>query len=284
MQAEAMSANDYQRVGQAIEFLDRNALRQPELREIAASVGLSEFHFQRLFQRWAGVSPKRFLQFQTAQEAKRVLQQTGDLLDASFHSGLSGPGRLHDLIVNVEAVTPGEYKRRGAGLAISWGVHASPFGDCLLGLTPRGVCALEFLQPESEDDALKRLRMIWENAELVHAPRLTASVAARIFGTREKWQAPLALLVKGTNFQIKVWEALLRVPAGAVTTYARIAERVGQPRAARAVGSAIAANPIGYLIPCHRVIRNTGAFGEYRWGALRKRVLLSVELAQAQAV
>ncbi len=279
-----MSANDYQLVEQAIQFLDRNVRRQPELREIAASVGLSEFHFQRLFQRWAGVSPKRFLQFQTAQEAKRVLRQSGDLLDASFHSGLSGPGRLHDLIVNVEAVTPGEYKRRGAGLAISWGVHASPFGDCLLGLTRRGVCALEFLQPESAVDALTRLRSQWDNAEFVHAPQLTAPVAERIFGPHRQRQAPLGVLVKGTNFQIKVWEALLRVPAGAITTYARLAEGVGQPRAARAVGSAVAANPIAYLIPCHRVIRNTGAFGEYRWGALRKRVLLSTELARAETV
>jgi AraC family transcriptional regulator of adaptative response/methylated-DNA-[protein]-cysteine methyltransferase len=221
--AKSMSANDYQLVEQAIRFLDRNVGRQPELGEIAASVGLSEFHFQRLFQRWAGVSPKRFLQFQTAQEAKRVLQETGDLLDASFHSGLSGPGRLHDLIVNVEAVTPGEYKRRGAGLAISWGVHASPFGDYLLGLTPRGVCALEFLQPESEDEALMRLRTLWENARLEHAPRITAPVAARIFGSGVTQQTPLALLVKGTNFQIKVWEALLRIPAGRVTTYAGLA-------------------------------------------------------------
>ena len=278
-----MSANDYQLVEQAIRYLDRNARRQPELREIAAGVGLSEFHFQRLFQRWAGISPKRFLQFQTAQEAKRVLQETGDLLDASFNAGLSGPGRLHDLIVNVEAVTPGEYKRKGAGLAISWGVHASPYGDCLLGLTPRGVCALELLQPESEREALARLRSLWEYAQLVHAPQLTAPVAARIFGPHTQRQAPLAVLVKGTNFQIKVLEALLRVPAGAITSYARLAERVGQPRAARAVGSAIAANPIAYLIPCHRVIRNTGAFGDYRWGALRKRVLVSAELAQAEA-
>ena len=278
-----MSANDYQLVEQAIQFLDRNVRRQPELREIAASVGLSEFHFQRLFQRWAGVSPKRFLQFQTAHEAKRVLRQSGDLLDASFHSGLSGPGRLHDLIVNVEAVTPGEYKRGGAGLAISWGVHPSPFGDCLLGLTPRGVCALEFLQPESEVEALARLRAHWENAQFVHAPQQTAPVAERIFGSHGQRQAPLAVLVKGTNFQLKVWEALLRVPSGAITTYARLAEDVGHARAARAVGSAVAANPIAYLIPCHRVIRNTGAFGEYRWGALRKRVLLFAELARAEA-
>ena len=278
-----MSANDYQLVEQAIGFLDRNARRQPELREIAASVGLSEFHFQRLFQRWAGISPKRFLQFQTAQEAKRVLQETGDLLDASFNVGLSGPGRLHDLIVNVEAVTPGEYKRKGAGLAISWGVHASPFGDCLLGLTPRGVCALEFLQPESEDEALARLRSQWEHARIVHAPQITAPVAARIFDPGGQRQASLGLLVKGTNFQIKVWEALLRIPSGRITTYAGLAGSIGQPRAARAVGGAIAANPIAYLIPCHRVIRNTGAFGDYRWGALRKRILLSRELAHAEA-
>jgi len=276
-----MPASDYRLIEQAIGFLDLNARRQPGLREIAGSVGLSEFHFQRLFQRWAGVSPKRFLQFQTAQEAKRVLRLSGDLLDASFHSGLSGPGRLHDLIVNVDAVTPGEYKRGGAGLSISWGVHASPFGECLLGLTSRGVCALEFLGPETEDEALTRLRAAWENARIEHAPEATAPVAARIFDSGAKGRAPLGLLVKGTNFQIKVWEALLRIPAGRVTTYSGLAGSVGQPRAARAVGSAVAANPIGYLIPCHRVIRSTGAFGEYHWGPMRKRILLSRELAQA---
>jgi AraC family transcriptional regulator of adaptative response/methylated-DNA-[protein]-cysteine methyltransferase len=276
-----MSAKDYHLVEQAIRFLDRNAGRQPELREIAASAGLSEFHFQRLFQRWAGVSPKRFLQFQTAQEAKRVLAETGDLLEASYDAGLSGPGRLHDLMVSVEAVSPGEYKRKGAGLGISWGVHASPFGDCLLGVTERGVCALEFLQPETEGEALARLHAAWENARIEHAPRVTAPVAARIFDPGIKRQAPLAVLVKGTNFQIKVWEALLRIPAGRITTYAGLARSIGQPRAARAVGSAVAANHIGYLIPCHRVIRNTGIFGEYRWGPLRKRILVSAELAQA---
>ncbi|MFH1603139.1 MAG: methylated-DNA--[protein]-cysteine S-methyltransferase [Pseudomonadota bacterium] len=246
-------------------------------------MGLSEFYFQRLFLRWAGISPKRFLQFQTAQEAKRVLRESGDLLDASYRSGLSGPGRLHDLIVNAEGVSPGEYKRRGEGLAISWGVHASPFGDCLLALTPRGVCALEFLDPKTEDDALARLRSRWEKAQLVHAPQITADVAARIFKSGSGPQAPLGLVVRGTNFQIKVWEALLRIPPGRMTTYAALAESVGQPRAARAVGSAVAANPIGYLIPCHRVIRSTGAFGDYRWGPLRKRVLLARELAQAEA-
>ena len=277
-----MSAKDYHLVEQAIRFLDGNAGRQPELREVAASVGLSEFHFQRLFQRWAGVSPKRFLQFQTTQEAKRVLAETGDLLDASYDSGLSGPGRLHDLMVSVEAVTPGEYKRKGEGLAISWGVHATPFGPCFLALTSRGVCALDFLEPDSESDALERLRAVGEYARIEHAPETTAGVAARIFAADAKQQAPLALLVKGTNFQIKVWEALLRIPAGRITTYAGLAGSIGRPRAARAVGSAVAANHIAYLIPCHRVIRNTGAFGEYRWGPMRKRILLSRELAQAQ--
>ena len=277
-----MSAKDYHLVEQAIRFLDGNAGRQPELREVAASVGLSEFHFQRLFQRWAGVSPKRFLQFQTTQEAKRVLAETGDLLDASYDSGLSGPGRLHDLMVSVEAVTPGEYKRKGEGLAISWGVHATPFGPCFLALTSRGVCALDFLEPDSESDALERLRAVWEYARIEHAPETTAGVAARIFAADAKQQAPLALLVKGTNFQIKVWEALLRIPAGRITTYAGLAGSIGRQRAARAVGSAVAANHIAYLIPCHRVIRNTGAFGEYRWGPMRKRILLGAELGRAQ--
>ena len=191
-----MSANDYRVVEQVIRFLDANARRQPQLDEIAASAGLSEFHLQRLFQRWAGVSPKRFLQFQTAQAAKRVLRENGDLLDASLQCGLSGPGRLHDLIVNVEAMTPGQYKRRGEGVAISWGVHASPFGDCLLALTPRGICGLEFVQPDTQENALARLRASWENAEFAHAPELTQPVAARIFGTGRQWRQPLALLVR----------------------------------------------------------------------------------------
>jgi len=178
-------------------------------------------------------------------------------------------------------MTPGEYKQRGAGLEIAWGVHPSPFGECLIGMTERGVCALEFLQPQDANAAIARLRSHWDRAVLVHAPQRTAAVIERIFGVRRDWQAPLSLVLKGTNFQIKVWEALLRVPSGALTTYSALAQGLGRPQAARAVGGAVAANPIAYLIPCHRVIRAGGAFGDYRWGMQRKRILIARELAQA---
>ena len=276
-----MCAKDYQLIERAIVFLERHAQEQPALSAVAAQAGLSEFHFQRLFQRWAGVSPKRFLQFYTAQEAKRALRASGDLLDASYRAGLSGPGRLHDLLISLEAMTPGEYKQRGAGLEIAWGVHPSPFGECLIGVTERGICALEFLQPLEAETARARLQAQWERAVLVHAPQRTGTVVEQLFDARRNWKAPLALVLKGTNFQIKVWEALLRVPSGALTTYGGLAQRLGRPQAARAVGGAVAANPIAYLIPCHRVIRASGVFGDYRWGMPRKRILIARELAQA---
>jgi AraC family transcriptional regulator of adaptative response/methylated-DNA-[protein]-cysteine methyltransferase len=291
-----MSSSDYARVEQAIRFLDANARRQPSLADVAAHVGLSEAHFQRLFTRWAGVSPKRFVQFQTVEHAKRLLRESRSVLDASWDAGLSGGGRLHDLFVAAEALTPGEYKQGGAGLEIAWGVHPTPFGDAFLAVTPRGVCALSFL-PESEERraaverAAAELAEEWPEATLRADASATRPQAARAFAplsesrlARHDEPAPLGVVLKGTNFQLKVWRALLQVPAGAVTTYEELAAAAGAPNAVRAVGSAVARNAIAYLIPCHRVIRKTGAFGQYRWGPDRKRAMLVWESERAAAL
>jgi AraC family transcriptional regulator of adaptative response/methylated-DNA-[protein]-cysteine methyltransferase len=273
-------SDDYTRVEQAIRFLDANTQRQPELREIAESVGLSEFHFQKLFTRWVGISPKRFLQFLTKENAKRLLEDSTNLLDAAYEVGLSGPGRLHDLFITCEAVTPGEYKARGEGLTIRYGFHPSPFGECLLATTPRGICSLAFVEKRDRRAALDELRRQWSKAVLVEDPLVTRPLVRRIFNRdASSLQSSLALLLRGTNFQIKVWEALLRIPPGRVVTYEDIAAFLGKPTASRAVGGAVASNPIPVLIPCHRVIRKVGEFGNYRYGPARKKALLGWEMA-----
>jgi AraC family transcriptional regulator of adaptative response/methylated-DNA-[protein]-cysteine methyltransferase len=274
-------AEDYRRVEQAIRFLEENAWRQPGLKEIAESVNLSEYHFQRLFTRWVGISPKRFLQYLTKEGAKLLLERCESLLDVSYEVGLSGPGRLHDLFVATEAVTPGEYKSQGEGLEIQYGVHATPFGESLLAVTERGICHLGFIRNGDRRGALERLRRSWSKARLVEAPAATRPYIAQIFGLDRSRPAPLPIYLRGTNFQIKVWEALLRIPAGAAITYAGIAEAIGMPKAARAVGNAVGANPIPVLIPCHRVIRKAGDFGDYHYGSARKKALLGWELAHA---
>lgn len=272
--------NDYQRIEQAIRYLNANFRRQPTLAQVAAELGLSEFHFQRLFRRWAGVSPKRFLQFLTAEHARSVLLASGSVLEAAYAAGLSGAGRLHDLTVALNAATPGEIKSRGAGLIIRYGYHPTPFGEALIAVTPRGICALVFVQ-ESLEEALAAVRPPWENAVFLPDPGATAPLAERIFSPgKERDGVPLALHVQGTNFQIQVWQALLCLPAGAATTYGDLAATVGAPGAARAVGSAVGHNPVAYLIPCHRVIRKTGLLGEYRWGAARKSAMLGWEAAR----
>ncbi|WP_224364271.1 bifunctional transcriptional activator/DNA repair enzyme AdaA [Hyalangium versicolor] len=276
-----MATSDYARIERAIHFLDAHGQNQPPLAEVAAHVGLSPYHFQRLFTRWAGISPKRFLQFQTLENAKQLLTERRSLLDATYDAGLSSGGRLHDLFVTLTAMTPGEFKQGGAGLTLRYGVHASPFGDYLLAVCERGICALRFLTGSSWDEAVAELRAEWPRAALVQAPEATRPYAERIFPQRTPREfQPLNLLVKGTNFQLKVWEALLRIPSGAVATYEDIAQAVEAPRAVRAVGSAVGGNPIGLLIPCHRVIRKTGAFGQYRWGLPRKRAMLAWESAR----
>lgn len=291
-----MQTTDYHRVARAIEYLEANHARQPALADVARGAGLSESHFHRLFTRWAGITPKRFLQVLTLERAKHSLSASASVLGAAYATGLSGPGRLHDLFVTLEAMTPGEFKSGGRGITIHWGVHPTPFGDALLGVTPRGICHLTFTAGDSPD-AEGALRERWPRAVLRHQPESTGAVARSIFlspdedhsarvsededrgsgraGTRRE----IRLLAGGTNFQVRVWDALLRIPPGEVTTYGEIARLIGQPSAARAAGSAIGSNSIAYLIPCHRVIRKTGGLGGYRWGSDRKRALLAWEAA-----
>jgi AraC family transcriptional regulator of adaptative response/methylated-DNA-[protein]-cysteine methyltransferase len=230
-----------------------------------------------LFTRWAGVSPKRFLQFLTKQGAKELLDRSENLLDTTHQVGLSSLGRLHDLFVTTEAVTPGEYKSRGEGVTIRYGIHLTPFGKCLIGLTERGICHLGFVQ-SSEGDAVDNLVAQWKEARMIEDYRATAALVGPIFDLRYNNRIkPLNLHLRGTNFQLKVWEALLGIPAGTVTTYEGIASRIGKPKAIRAVGTAVGHNPIAVLIPCHRVIRKVGEFGNYRYGVLRKKALLAYE-------
>ncbi len=275
----------YQHVGLALEWLAANAEAQPSLAEIAAAVGLGEHHFQRLFTRWVGISPKRFLQYVSLERAKRSLERSASVLDAAFDAGLSGPGRLHDLFVTYEAVTPGEYKARGAGLTIRYGFHDSPFGECMIMTTERGICGLSFTVGGRREDRLKSQLAGWENAEAVADPEATGPQALRIFRDPEGKTAdgpPLRLLLRGTRFQIKVWEALLQIPSGALVSYQDIARHIGHPDAVRAVGSANGRNAIAYVIPCHRVIRKSGLLGGYGGGLGRKLAMIGWEAAQAE--
>lgn len=274
------SADDYQLVAKAIHYLDEHFRNQPELAEVAAYVGLSEFHFQRLFSRWVGISPKRFVQYLTKEYAKEALDLSRSLLDASLDAGLSGPGRLHDLFINTEAVTPGEYKAAGEGLTIRYGVHPTPFGVALLSVTDKGICGLNFVG-EGEDAELAAQRQRWSAADFVHAPRETGELITQIFAPTAN-PAPLHLYIRGTNWQIKVWEALLRLPVGSRVTYGDVARSVCTVKASRAVGNAVAHNPIGYLIPCHRVVRQAGRGHGYRWGSERKQAILAWEAAHSQ--
>ena len=276
---------DYDRIEQAITYLEANFRNQPDLARVASQVGLSEYHFQRLFTRWAGISPKRFLQFLTADYAASLLRTSDSVLSATYAAGLSGPARLHDLILNVNAVTPGELKSGGAGVLIRYGRHDSPFGECILAVTDRGICGLTFVHDGGADAQVDELEQRWPAAELVEDPRATGKIAESIFAGRNGVKpGPLALLLKGTNFQIKVWEALLRIPPGAAVSYEGIARYLGSPSASRAVGAAVGANPIAYLIPCHRVLRKSGALGEYHWGTARKKAILGWEAARGEAV
>jgi AraC family transcriptional regulator of adaptative response/methylated-DNA-[protein]-cysteine methyltransferase len=268
-------SEDYRRVEQAIRFLEANARQQPDLAAVAAHVGLSEFHFQRLFTRWAGISPKRFLQFLTKENAKALLSRRS-VLDATYASGLSSPGRLHDLLVECEAATPGEIRSRGRGLTIRYGFHPTPFGECLLALTGRGVCFLGFVDA-GRPAAIEQLRRDWPNADLEEDPPATGAIVEQVFS--EAAGARLRLHLRGTNFQIKVWEALLRLPSGAAASYESLAAQVGAGSAARAVGNAVARNPVAYLIPCHRVLQKAGGFGSYRYGPARKKAILLWEQA-----
>jgi AraC family transcriptional regulator of adaptative response/methylated-DNA-[protein]-cysteine methyltransferase len=274
---------DYQRIEGAIRYLEANYQHQPSLGEIAASLNMSEYHFQRLFTRWVGISPKRFLQYLTKEHAKELLEHSANLLDVAYETGLSGPGRLHDLFITCEGVTPGEFKNKGEGLAIDYGFHATPFGDCLLALTERGITNLIFVQGSDRGDALAILNHEWKNAMLKNNPSKTSPLMEQVleFSTNGI-TTPLSLYLRGTNFQIKVWEALLKIPPGSVVAYEDIAHYIGRPTAARAVGNAVAHNPIPFLIPCHRVIPKVGDFGGYRYGSARKKAMLGWEMASQE--
>jgi AraC family transcriptional regulator, regulatory protein of adaptative response / methylated-DNA-[protein]-cysteine methyltransferase len=274
---------DYARIERAIGYLHEHQDDQPALDEVASHVGLSPFHFQRMFVSWAGVTPKEFLQALTLQRAKQLLQQSNSLLDTSLQAGLSGPSRLHDLFLQVEKMTPGEYKAAAKGLTIYWSIGETPFGPALFAATDRGLCRVAFA--DDAVTALAELEAQWPSSSLVESARHVApyaeEVVRRMRGLTPK--SRLGLLLKGSDLRLKVWLALLRVPPGNLVSYSHLAQAIEQPGAVRAVASSVAENPIAFLVPCHRVIRSTGAHGEYHWGADRKLALIGVEQARAAA-
>ncbi|MES9858455.1 MAG: methylated-DNA--[protein]-cysteine S-methyltransferase [Sedimenticola sp.] len=271
--------SDYRRIEQAIHWLAEHADEQPELVDVAALLDLSSYHTQRLFNRWAGVTPKQLLQYLTVGYAKQLLNESMSVLDVSQEVGLSGPGRLHDQMINIEAVSPGEYKQGGRGLTIHFGFHGSPFGECLIAFTSRGICHLVFVQPGDRESALQGLKSLWTNADFKEDAEQCAALIKQAFSLECDNRQGIKLLVRGTNFQVKVWQALLNIPQGYLMTYRNIATSIDSPNASRAVGSALAKNPVAYLIPCHRVIRSSGIIGEYHWGRDRKRAMIAWEAA-----
>lgn len=266
----------YERIERVIRYVGERHHEQPRLETLARVAGLSVSHFQRVFSRWAGATPKDFLKFVTSEHAKELLRASRDVLSVSLEAGLSGPGRLHDLLVTVEGLSPGEFKAAGSGVEIRHGVSRSPFGACLIAWTARGICHLSFLDGAKDGArALRRLRERFPHARFAHAPREAARAAADAFGRRKAFR----VAVPGTPFQLKVWQALLRVPAGLTLSYGDIAAAIGRPSACRAVAGAVARNDVAFLIPCHRVIRESGVIGGYRWGSARKRAMLAWESA-----
>jgi len=280
--------HDYERIADVIRYLDEHHTEQPDLAVLAGRVGLSQFHFHRLFCSWAGVTPKDFLQCLTLAHVKDLLRNGRSVLDAALEAGLSGPGRLHDLCVNLEAASPGEMKSGGAPWTIAAGFAASPFGACLVAESPRGICHLSFVEAGSANAAWCELQEEWPKARLRRNDSAAERIAGKIFArsaapearrTRRGPRPPLRAFVKGTEFQVRVWRALVQVPPGQLVSYGTLAATIGQPAAARAVGTAVAQNPLAYLIPCHRVIRETGVIGDYRWGGIRKRAMVAWESA-----
>ncbi|MEY2601380.1 MAG: AraC family transcriptional regulator [Verrucomicrobiota bacterium] len=278
--------NDYERVATVIRFLDRHHTDQPDLNELAAAAGLSPFHFHRLFSAWAGVTPKDFLQCLTLEHVKQLLRDGDNVFDAAINAGLSGPGRLHDLCVTLEAASPGEMKNGGAGMQIDYGFAGTPFGEALIAETERGICHLSFIQEEDRDGVRDLLAEQWPKAKLHRSDQRAAELSNKIFVRRPQNEprSNLRAFVRGTPFQLRVWRALLNVPSGSLTTYGRLAEAIGQSQAARAVGSAVGANPISFVIPCHRVIRETGALGNYGGGPIRKRAMVGWELSSRDSI
>ena len=274
----AQQSSDYERVEEAIRYLEANFRQRPTLDEMASNLHLSKFHFQRLFKRWAGISPTQFLHFLTLEYAKERLNESQSVLDAALDAGLSGPGRLHDLFVSFEAITPGEFKRRGAGLRVAYGFHDTHFGQCLLATTERGICALHFVERGHRSQVLEQATSRWPQARFEEDHSQTQPLVDRLFSqTATDEPRPFHLLLKGTNFQVKVWQALLAVPPGALVSYQTVASHIGKPSGSRAVGAAVARNPVAFLIPCHRVINKTGQIHRYRWGISRKKAMVGWE-------
>ena len=272
--------SDYQRIAQAIDFINANAKQQPSLEDIAGHLHLSPFHFQRLFSQWAGVTPKKYLQILTVARAKQLLAQSKPLLDVSNAVGLSSSSRLQDHFVQLEAASPGEFKAGGAGMEIQYSVADSPFGDVFIAVTPRGICKLSFLTNNNIDQQIAHLHKQWPNARLIKKTSETTKTVEALFSGERNIDGPLSLYVRGTNFQINVWRALLQIEPGCINSYAQVAAAVGRPRASRAVGTAIGSNPIGFFIPCHRVLQQSGKIGGYLWGETRKHAIHAWESAR----
>lgn len=269
---------DYERIKKAIEFINDNVNEQPTMKEIANCVDLSEAHFQRMFSRWAGVTPKRYLQIITVEHAKKLLSKQNSLLDVTLTIGLSSSSRLHEHFVNLEAVTPGEYKTKGVGLHIDYCVHSTPFGKAFIAVTKYGICKLSFLDNDYSKE-LDELKLEWGKAILNYSENKTRNMIEAIFDIEKRKDYPLSILVKGTNFQISVWKALLELPFGSLSSYGEVARIIEKPKSFRAVGTAIGQNPVAFLIPCHRVIQQSGRIGGYRWGTVRKHAIHSWEIA-----
>lgn len=270
---------NFSRISEAIGYIKNNFATQPGLDEVAGKIHLSTFHFQRMFTEWAGVSPKKFLQYITIEHAKKILKESqSTLFDAAFETGLSGTSRLHDLFINIEGMSPGEYKNGGENLIINYSFAESPFGNLLVASTSRGICHISF--SDDSDIALGKLQSMFPNAKYKQMVDLMQQNALNIFTS--DWNTPgqIKLHLKGTEFQLKVWETLLRIPTGQLSTYGSVAKQIKHPKASRAVGTAIGDNPVAFLIPCHRVIQSTGVFGEYEWGSDRKAAMIGWEAAQ----
>lgn len=272
--------SDYHRIAEAISFITSRVNGQPTLEEIAGHLHLSTFHFQRIFCRWAGVTPKRFLQVLTLERAKQLLSESKSVLEVSDSLGLSSGSRLYDHFVHLDAVTPGEFKARGAGLTIEYAVHETPFGEAFIATTPRGICSFAFLEETEIDAHLSDLRKKWTRATLNENQGSTRTVIEAMFAADERQSGPISLYVSGTNFQVNVWKALLQIPPAAVVSYSQVANAIGRPSSARAVGQAIGNNPVAFLIPCHRVIQQSGDLGGYHWGTTRKQAIHAWESAR----
>ena len=274
--------SDYERIAEAISYVADQAIDQPSLEDMATHVHLSPFHFQRIFCRWAGTTPKRFLQVITLERGKSLLDESRSLLEVSDSLGLSSSSRLHDHFVRLEAVTPGEYKNKGKDLLIEHGVHPSPFGNIFVALTNRGVCRVAFLDNEDSEFQLSDLEKLWPLASFTNNNVATRAVVDAMFGAITTPDRPLSLHVAGTNFQVAVWRALLKIPPGNLVSYKQVAASLDSPQSSRAVGNAIGANPVAFLVPCHRVIQQSGATGGYRWGQTRKQLIQIWERARLE--